>query len=41
MQSERGTEKDKRVKFIVQIKVFISALLFDIQCFMQYNIYDA
>ena len=40
-QSERGTEKDRRVKFIVQIKVFISASLFDIQCFMQYNIYDA
>ena len=40
-QSERGTEKDRRVKFIVQIKVFISASLFDIQCFMSYNIYDA
>ena len=40
-QSERGTEKGKRVKFIVQIKVFISVSLFDIQCFMQYNIYDA
>ena len=40
-QSERGTEKDRRVKFIVQIMFFISASLFDIQCFMQYNIYDA
>ena len=29
-QSERGTEKDRRVKFIVQIMFFISASLFDI-----------
>ena len=41
MQSERGTEKDRRVKFIVQIMFFISASLFDIQCFMSYNFNDA
>ena len=40
-QSERGTEKDRRIKFIVQIMFFISALLFDIQCFMLYNTDDA